>query len=224
MNLIGLDLDGTLEDSRSDMIASVRRVRSGFGIPPRGDEEVAPWVNQGMETLYRNCFDDFLKTGDEWVRLKAVQTAYETDYLDHVACETKLYPEIPHMLEGLHELGSLVVVTNKPERISKRLLEALKVDRWFRGVVGGDSCGAIKPDPLMLRTAAKICGFNSSADLSFMIGDTSGDIKMGRAYGAITFWCKWGYSSAPGEKPDFIAGSPLELPRQIRAILSKIPG
>jgi phosphoglycolate phosphatase len=220
MNLIGLDLDGTLEDSRSDMIAAVRRVRGGFGLARRKDDEVAPWVNQGMETLYRNCFDDYLKIGNENVRLKSVQTAYEADYLDHVACETRLYPEIAGMLQSLYELGRLVVVTNKPERISKRLLESLKVDRWITGVVGGDSCGAIKPDPLMLRRAAGLCGFDPSAGMSFMVGDTAGDIKMGRAYGAITVWCAWGYASAPGEKPDLIARTPRNLPGQIRSILA----
>jgi phosphoglycolate phosphatase-like HAD superfamily hydrolase len=58
MRLICFDLDGTLEDSRRDMVAAVHRVREALGLTPRSNEAVLPWVNKGMETLYRACFND----------------------------------------------------------------------------------------------------------------------------------------------------------------------
>ncbi|MHB8481624.1 MAG: HAD family hydrolase [Nitrospiria bacterium] len=220
MNLIGLDLDGTLEDSRRDMVASVHRVRARFALSKRVDDEIAPWVNQGMETLYRNCFDDYLKKEIEPALLNEVQRAYEEDYLAHVACETRLYPEIAETLEDLSKLALLVVVTNKPEKVSRSLLQALAIDRYMSSVVGGDTCGEIKPSPVLLRAAAKLCGFDPASGRSFMIGDTGGDIKMGRAYGATTIWCAWGYSKQPGEEPDFIARTPKDLPAMVRSVLS----
>lgn len=211
MNLIALDLDGTLEDSRRDMISSVHRVRDQFFLPRRPDDEIVPWINQGMELLYRNCFNDYIDNWEEKRRLSEVQKAYDADYLKNVAAETSLYPGIASALPELAQIGKLVVVTNKPEKISKRLLAELKVDSLISGLVGGDSIGKIKPDPAMIQAAARQAGFSPINGRSFMIGDSSGDIKMGRAYGAMTIWCSWGYSRKPEEEPDLIADNPDEL-------------
>ena len=223
MNLIGLDLDGTLEDSRADMIAAVRRVREGFGLPARTEETIRPWINQGMDTLYRNSFDDYLKNGKPEKRMEEVRSAYETDYMAHVACETRLYPGIAEALPGLATLGAIVVVTNKPERISQRLLEALDVGQHVTDVIGGDSCEAIKPSSLMLRAAEQRTAFDPSAGHAFMIGDTAGDIKMGQAYGATTIWCTWGYADEPGAEPDLTARRPEDLPALVQSVLSRAP-
>ncbi len=215
--LIAVDLDGTLEDSRLDMIAAVHRVRSRFRLPTKADDAIRPWVNQGMEQLYRNCFDDYV-TDD--ARYAQVESAYETDYSANVAVHTRAYPGIPKALAALKEHGRIVVVTNKPDAIAKRLLEALRLDSLVSDVVGPD-CGAVKPNPLMLQTAAARIGLSATNgdNRAFMIGDTAGDIKMGRAFGATTVWCAWGYMQEPGETPDHIARAPKDLPELIKSSL-----
>jgi phosphoglycolate phosphatase len=85
------------------------------------------------------------------------------------------------------------------------------VSTLFSAVVGGDSCAEAKPSPLMLQEAATRCGFDRSKGRAFMLGDTSGDIQLGRAYGATTIWCAWGYVEAPDEQPDLTAERPAEL-------------
>lgn len=211
MTLVALDLDGTLEDSRADMVAAVERVRQTLGLPPRPASDVRPFVNAGMDALYRACFDDYLAAPDGERRYATVREAYEADYFAHVAVETRLYPGIVSALDALAAHGRLACVTNKPERISRRLLEALGVGDRFSAVVGGDSCAESKPSPLMLEAAARGAGFERTPAQSFMIGDTTADIRMGKAYGATTIWCAWGYAEAPGEAPDFEARTPEEL-------------
>ena len=215
---IALDLDGTLEDSRRDMIAAVHRVRAGFSLPVRDEVMIAPWVNQGMDTLYKHCFNDYLADGAAAGRLEAVRQAYEADYAAHVAVDTKLYDGIAPALAALRELGRLADVTNKPERISVRLLDALGVGPLIDAVIGGDTCADIKPNPVMLRTAAQRIGLDARGR-AVMIGDTAADIKMGRAFGAKTIWCAWGYAAQPGETPDFTARAPGELPDLVRNAL-----
>jgi phosphoglycolate phosphatase len=217
MHLIGIDLDGTLEDSRADMVAAARRVRAAFDLPARDDAQLLPWVNAGMDRLYRACFDDYLAAGDARARYAAVQAAYDADYLANVAVETRLYAGIADAVERLAALGALACVTNKPERISRALLDALGVGAHFGAVIGGDSCAEAKPSPLMLRAAAERCGFDPARGRAFMIGDTAGDIQLGRAFGAVTIWCAWGYSDAPGAVADFQAHTPADLPRLVRA-------
>lgn len=221
MNLIAIDLDGTLEDSRRDMISAVHRVRASFSLAIRSDDQVAPWVNQGMEQLYKNTFDDLLANGICSEQYDRVQEAYERDYLKHVASETRLYPGISGALSGLSEIGRLVVVTNKPEKISKRLIEELKIDQFISGLVGGDTTEKNKPDPALLKEAARQIGFSTDSGHSFMIGDSSGDIKMGRRFGATTIWCSWGYAKEPGAEPHWIANVPEELPTLVRITLKR---
>lgn len=221
MNLICLDLDGTLEDSRADMTAAARRVRAQLGLPVRSDGALRPWVNKGMDQLYRACFDDYI-AGDE-ARLGNVRLRYETDYFEHVAIETRLYPGIAPAVEQLAALGSLACVTNKPERISWRLLEVLGVSKLFNTVIGGDTCPKTKPDPMVMGAAARRCGFDRSGGRAVMIGDTPADIAMGRAFGAATIWCAWGYvDRLEGERSDLTADRPEQLPERVRSILETV--
>jgi phosphoglycolate phosphatase len=217
VKLIGIDLDGTLEDSRDDMVAAARRVRARLGLPARADEQLRPFVNAGMDQLYRACFDDLLAADPS--RIAEVRSAYEADYLANVAEHTRLYDGIAPALTALAELGALCCITNKPEHISRRLLDELGVGALFRTVVGGDSCAEIKPSPLMLRTAAQRCGFDPiAADArSFMIGDTAADIQLARSFGATAVWCAWGYVSAAPAEPDAIARVPADLARIVAA-------
>lgn len=212
--LIALDLDGTLEDSRLDMVAVTRRVRTLLKLPARPDHTLLPWVNKGMDQLYRACFDDYIRS--DGARLTEVRQRYEADYFDHVAVDTRLYPGIGPAVEQLSTLGALACVTNKPERISWRLLEVLGVSKYFTTVVGGDTCPKSKPDPMMLEAAARRCGFEKKPPRTVMIGDTSADLAMGRAFGASTIWCTWGYADQPGdERPDLIAQRPDLLPELV---------
>jgi HAD superfamily hydrolase (TIGR01549 family) len=215
--LIAIDLDGTLEDSRSDMVAAARRVRAALGLDVRPDALLLPYVNGGMDQLYRACFDDYLADAGQ-AAYDRVRRAYEADYLAHVAVETRLYPGMREALPALAQLGTLACVTNKPERISRRLLEELGVERWFRTVVGGDTCAHAKPHPVMLQTAAIRCELPIAQTQLFMIGDTNADMELGRVCGANRIWCAWGYVDAVSEAIDARADTPLALPGIVTAL------
>lgn len=212
------DLDGTLEDSRADMTAAARRVRAAFGLPTWEDERLTPHVNRGMRELYLACFADFLAAEtargvDAEATLERVRAAYEADYLAHVADATRLYPGMGDTLAGLAERGAtLVVVTNKPERISRALLDALGVGRFIADVMGGDSCAETKPSALPLRVAAERHGYVAGRDRAFMMGDTAADMACGKAFGATTIWCAYGYvASRPEPRGDFTVEKPSDI-------------
>lgn len=211
MNLVALDLDGTLEDSRDDMVAAVHRVRAKYGAAERASAAIRPHVNRGMPHLYRVCFDD---CGGE-----SVKDAYVADYLAHIADTTRLYEGIDDALSALGERATLVVVTNKPERLSDALLEALGVRRHFACVMGGDSAAAPKPSPLPLQVAAERVGFDAGAGRAVMVGDSTGDVRVARGFGAVAVWCAWGYVDAPEVEPDAVARRPADLPEVVGRFL-----
>ena len=51
-----------------------------------------------------------------------------------------------------------------------------------------------------------------------LIGDSPGDMLCGRAYGAPTVWCAWGYYPEPPGHADRIAGHPIELAPAVLAL------
>lgn len=224
MNFFFSDLDGTLEDSRTDMTNAVVTVRAHLQLPFWEASKITPNVNRGMAELYRACFSDYLadhstKIPNSVEKLEQVRELYEDEYLAHVADHTCLYEGMDAALRYLATQGKIIVITNKPEKISRALLEKLGVGTLITDVMGGDSCSENKPSPLPLRIAAERHGFDRSVDAAFMIGDTLADIRAGKAFGAKTVWCSWGYLDDPGaETPDFRFDHPAKLPHLLHLV------
>ncbi len=224
MNFFFFDLDGTLEDSRKDMVSAALHVRSQLGLKPRDFDALVPHVNRGMRELYLNCFEDFIEQGslpeETEKKILQVQNLYEARYGEYIAVETRLYSGISAALEDAKSLGRLAVITNKPEHLSVRLLESLKILPLIDLVVGGDTCAEAKPSPVPLRYALETLGGALPRDNVFMIGDSQGDSRAGSLCGAQTVWCAWGYqASAPTDPaPLHIASTPQDLGKIFRTI------
>ncbi|MEE2756866.1 MAG: HAD-IA family hydrolase [Myxococcota bacterium] len=213
-DLIAFDLDGTLEDSRDDMVSAIHRVRRRFGLGDRSDKNFRDHVNRGMGHLYAECFSELLAQG----KLDDVRAAYTEDYGARIAEKTRLYDGMTETLLALKQQFSLAVVTNKPERLSNMLLDALGVLEHFDAVIGGDTASRPKPAAAPLEEAVRRANISGRV---IMVGDSAGDIACARAYGCPVIWCEWGYAATFGAvDPDRVAKSPMQLPMLIEAILS----
>lgn len=215
MNFYFIDLDGTIEDSRLDMAHCANAVRRQFQLLTKPIEELIPFVNKGMKELYLSCFSDLLSAyqGDAHSKkLSMIQHNYESYYLNNCCVHTKCYEGIEESLEFLSKKGKVIVVTNKPEKISRRLLNLLQLEDFITDVMGGDSCSECKPSALPLKIAAER-HHKTSEDDCFMIGDSLGDIQAAKAFGAKAVWCAWGYSAEKPSyaSPDITLLSPLGL-------------
>jgi phosphoglycolate phosphatase len=206
-----IDLDGTIEDSKLDMIEHVQTLRKKLNLKNLQNHDIEPFVNKGMDELYKNCFSDFISLSSE--NYMIVKHNYEELYYNHPCIKTTCYENIPNALKILSKKGFVIVVTNKPEKISKKLLKELNVMDYITDVMGGDSCSECKPSPLPLEIASKKLNYNPSQDTAFMIGDSLGDIKTAKAFGAKSVWCSWGYlDKLPNnEIPDYILNEPHQL-------------
>lgn len=200
------------------MTNCVHKVREQLNLDALSSDIVRPQVNRGMTELYKNCFADFLSNSNDFNRdFEKIKTLYEKEYLDNVAINTKLYDGIYDALKHLKTISNLILITNKPAHISKRLLEKLDIDDCYVKIMGGDSCAENKPSPLPLKIAAEELDFDPAKDAAYMWGDSVADIKAGNAFGAKTIWCSWGYTTSPEpERPDCIISHPSELIHNIK--------
>ncbi|MES2615056.1 MAG: HAD-IA family hydrolase [Bdellovibrionota bacterium] len=209
MKLYFIDLDGTIEDSKQDMSLCVNLVRKKLFLPEFEIEFVEKFVNKGMDELYKNCFFDYIEKNP--TNYHVVKNEYEQCYFNNVCVHTKCYEGIPEALKFLSQNGKIVVVTNKPEKISRELLKKLNLSNYISDVMGGDSCAECKPSPLPLQIATEKLAFHDKENI-FMIGDSEGDVKTAQAFGVKSVWCAWGYlKELTNLKADIVLHYPLEL-------------
>lgn len=195
------DLDGTLVDSVDDLAKAVNGLRSELGLPPLGRATVRSYVGDGATALVTRALPPGAFTASRLQRFLAL-------YGEHLLDSTRPYPGILPVLEQLRH-RPLAVVTNKPFRLTSRLLQGLGLDAYFPVVIGGDSCAEKKPSPLPVLEALARLGSDPAA--AVMIGDHHTDLRAGRAAGVRTCFCGWGLGHSDGLLPDLQAEVPEQL-------------
>ena len=138
MKLIIFDLDGTLVDSRLDLIASVNAMLRQFGRAELPGDVVASYVGDGAPMLVRRALGDPEDEGFFKHALDFFLTYYRAHKLDH----TTVYGGIPEALKQIESNGSdrkMAVLSNKPVNPSRAIVEALGLGKFFVRVYGGNS-------------------------------------------------------------------------------------
>lgn len=198
-----LDLDGTLVDSVADLGTAVNALRRELSLPALTLAQVRDYVGDGARLLVSRALPPGAFSD---AHLERFLSLYEHHLLD----QTRPYPGIVDFLRA-HRPEKLAVVTNKPWRLSRELLDGLGLTHHFAVLVGGDSCATKKPDPAPLLEALRRLG--AVPEQAVMIGDHHTDLYAGRAAGTAICFCAWGLGHNDGLAPDFRAERPADLLR-----------
>jgi phosphoglycolate phosphatase len=103
---------------------------------------------------------------------------------------TCAYPGVPEALEQFRKLP-MAILTNKPVRISRRILEALGLAKYFRAVYGGNSFERKKPDPLGAHAILR--EFDAAPREAMIIGDSEVDVQTARNAGTLAAAVNYGF-------------------------------
>jgi len=165
MNLLIFDLDGTLVDSKLDLVHSVNAARRLMNLPPISDELVASYVGNGAPVLMRRALGAEASEAE-------VQRALEFFlgyYRDHMLDNTRLYPGVKEALDRMLAGGArMAVLTNKPVRFSRAIVDGLGLGEHFFQVYGGNSFDQKKPDPIGIEKLLAESGI--PRDRAIMVG------------------------------------------------------
>ena len=123
------DLDGTLIDSKQDLVIAVNAVRAHFGHSELTSEKVSEYVGNGAAMLVRRALGETASASDVEDALRFFLKYYRAHMLDN----TVPYPGVRETLEALGP-RPMAVLTNKPVRISRDILKALDLSRFFNRV------------------------------------------------------------------------------------------
>jgi phosphoglycolate phosphatase len=113
-------------------------------------------------------------------------------YEEHKMDTTCAYPGVAETLAQLQRKDlPMAVLTNKPARISVRILNALGLANYFRAIYGGNSFETKKPDPLGANTILRELG--AAPGETMVIGDSEVDIQTARSAGMLAAAVNYGF-------------------------------
>jgi phosphoglycolate phosphatase len=209
LRLIAFDLDGTLIDSRADLVAAVNATLAHLGRHPLPDAVIASYIGDGVHVLVRRALGD---PEHEEIVTDAVAfflSYYRVHKLDHTYVYRGALEAMAAIAHALPQ-ASLAILTNKPIRPSEEICAALKLTPHCFRIYGGNSFETKKPDPLGLETLMREAA--ATPEQTLMIGDSDVDVLTARNAGASIIGCRFGLAphSLADAPPDCLVDSPSE--------------
>ena len=180
------DLDGTLIDSKLDLIHSVNAMLREMNRPQLAADTISGYIGHGAPQLVARALGGTAKEEE----LKHALQFFLGYYEEHKMDNTCAYPGVAETLAQLGHLP-MAVLTNKPERISVRILKSLGLAKYFRAIYGGNSFESKKPDPF---GANKILQeFGIAAGDALIVGDSEVDVQTARNAGTRAAAVNYGF-------------------------------
>ena len=213
IKLVIFDLDGTLIDSRLDLVHSVNASLRHIGRPELPADLIASYVGDGAPILIKRALgseaenEDLVRQG-----LQFFLSYYREHKLDH----TTIYDGIKEALAAIQRASNgiprkMAVLTNKPVVPSRAIVEALGLAPFFLQTYGGNSFATKKPDPEGARQLLAEAG--AQPEESAIVGDSHVDVETGRNTGLWTVGVTYGFAphTLHDPQPDVLVDTPHEL-------------
>jgi phosphoglycolate phosphatase len=213
------DLDGTLVDTAPDLVAATNHVLAGLGLPGISEHALRPLVGHGARFMVEHAIGPGAAKLSEEER-KRLLDRFLDYYTRNIAVGSRPFEGTVPALERFRGAGAkLAVCTNKTERISRMLLEALGMSGLFSAVAGRDTFPVFKPHPDHLLGAIELAGGDSAR--AVMVGDSRIDIATAKAAGVPVVAVTFGYTDIPVRElgPDKVIDHYDELEPAILALL-----
>lgn len=204
------DLDGTLADTAPDLAFALNALLSEEGRPPAPYGSVRAEASHGARAMLAIGFG--IEPGHaDYERLRA---RFLELYAAHLSARTTLFPGMNEVLAALGERAMpWGIVTNKPARLTERVVATLGLDRRTRCIVSGDTTPHQKPHPEPMLHACALIGCAARACL--FVGDSERDIKAGRLAGMHTLAARFGYLRATDDLASWGADGMIDAPIEI---------
>jgi HAD superfamily hydrolase (TIGR01509 family) len=185
------DVDGTLSDTDDLYTRRLSKFfpKILFKNPSYTARRFVMWIEAPGNALLGLA--DTLHLDDEMVAV----INWLSRHRKHSDKKFLLVPGVDEMLNQLHGRYPMAVVSARDEKGTMRFLEQFDLVKYFDVVITGLSATHTKPYPDPVLLAAK--NMNVPPENCLMIGDTTVDIRAGRAAGAQTVGVLCGFGEEP---------------------------
>lgn len=206
------DFDGVIADTGRDIVASVQATQKEFGVKILDYDTIMSYVGHGAKYLIDCSFPDFFED-----KCAEALNWYKEYYKAHPCDKTVLYEGFENVANKMSENGiKMSIVSNKPEAITKLIVNNFGISDLFTKVIGPESVKNMKPDPEGLLMCLDEMGANPQN--SVMVGDSYTDIMAGKAAGMKTCEILYGYGDKEklkAENADFTAENTYDILKEL---------
>ena len=217
--ILFFDLDGTVADSGTGILASMNHVLEARHLQPLTSEDLTHFVGPPLSVSFPIVFAPRGVPAEEMqMFIEEYRAIYGATYLP----QTPLNPGMGDALTELKNSWRLAIVTSKPEPQALIAIQATGLRHYFDIVVGPHDDSEISKAQLLeraLREMNELHGDLPALTSCWMIGDRHHDIDAGVEVGTRTVGVLWGFGSRE-ELSSAGATAILETPKELVVVLN----
>lgn len=187
--LLVLDFDGTLADTSKGIVATMNATFDACGFPRATDEAICRTIGLPLVDSVAMLAGDI--EGEE---LQHAVATYRCLFEKIGTANVSLFPHVSETLHTLHHMGfTLAVATSRGHASVVQLCRNLGIYDCMTHFVACEDVSQAKPHPEAVLTLMKQTRIPVSQ--TWVVGDTTFDIGMGRRAGARTIGVTYGNHS-----------------------------
>ena len=210
LSCVLFDLDGTLLNTAPDLTTALNKALLNFNHPEVSVNAITPYISYGAAVMIDTALEQQLTESAKADILEWLLNYYE----NHIAVNTHLYNGMSELLATLEANGiPWGVITNKRERMTHPLMQALNLTKRSACIICGDTTAHSKPHPEPMLTACR--QIQVSPEECLYIGDAQHDIAAGKAANMKTLAATWGYLKPDDQPQNWGADALIHQPAEI---------
>ena len=185
--LIIFDFDGTLGDTRRNIVTTMQMTIEELHLPNRSEDECAATIGLPLAGCFRTLFPDIQ---EELIpRCAETYRRFFNENLKNIHPEA--FPGVVETLSVLHQKGfTLTIASSRSRNSLMELTRNMGIADYISYLLGADDVKEAKPNPEpVLKTLADM---HFDANETVVVGDMPVDILMGTNAGARTCGVTWG--------------------------------
>ncbi len=190
IHLIILDFDGTLGDTRANIVLTMRQTLQRLGYPVAEEDEITSTIGLPLEEGFRQLLPEL----PEDKALECALTYRDIFEVNRKKLVPKLFPGVKETLSMLREKGYVLTVASSRSSLSLNgFLGDMEIAEYVSYVLGADNVKMAKPHPEPVLRTMEDLGYTAAETL--VVGDMPVDILMGKGAGTLTCGVTYGNSS-----------------------------
>ena len=188
--LIIFDFDGTLGDTRHNIVMTMQQTISEMGLPARSEGECAATIGLPL----KGCFQQLFPEMDDSMMEKSAATYRRLFDENKKLFKPALFPNVSETLSSLHNRGIVMAIASlRSSRSLHEFVDDMSLTEYISYIVGADDVSRPKPDAEPVIKILEALHF--SPEETIVVGDMPVDILMGRNAGTYTCGVTYGNAS-----------------------------